>query len=116
MDSADDVLIRLVIDNAVTVAVLRVRYSPGKRQCRASLLYWRRSHEQTFRALFRSMPSTTRATTLPLRFTAPTTAFSVCLAASARSASLVPMAVFVFAADVGFVHFNDAAELFRFLR
>ena len=32
-----------------------------------------------------------------------------------RTPSLIPMTVFVFAADVGFVNFNDATELFDIL-
>jgi hypothetical protein len=37
--------------------------------------------------------------------------FERILATSARSAALIPMAILIFGADIGFVHFNDTAEL-----
>ena len=61
------------------------------------------------------MPSTTRNNiTLALHRTDDRRAVLI-VAAPPRATALIPMAVLVFAADIGFVHFNDAAELLDIL-
>lgn len=110
VDRADNVLTGLVIDNSVIVAIAEAvvaGISVGAEQADAvgnSLV-----HKIVDNCSVNSENNASDNVALPLDRTDYWRAESV-VAAPFRSAFLIPMAVFVFAADIGFIHFNDATE------
>lgn len=115
VDCADDMLPRLVIDNAVRVSLpkplidivgIGAEQANSVRDCFADKLF--------DRCLIGAEHNASNNIALALD-RSDNWRFKPVIAASARAAFLIPMPVFVFAAHVGFIDFDDAAKLVRIL-